>query len=105
MAKGVTKGSDWEIETIINGELAIGLYCSIIPSGNILDFLLLVLPTFRQKNIGEWVNKISEQQYAIHFKHASSYIFKNFTRLCQKKKCDLSSYQNAKALILCVISS
>ena len=105
MAKGVSKGSDWEIKTIINNELAIGLYCSLIPSGDIMDLLLLVLPTFCQKNIGEWVNKISEQQYAIHFKHASSYIFENFTHLFQKKKCDLSSYQNAKALILCVLSS
>ena len=40
MAKGVSKGSDWEIKTIINGELAIGIYCFIILSGNILDFLL-----------------------------------------------------------------
>ena len=51
------------------------------------------------------MNKFSEQQYAILLKHASSYTFENFTCLCQKKKCDLSSSQNAKALILCVLSS
>ena len=105
MAKGVSKGSDWEIETIINGELTIGLYCSLISSVNILDFLLLVLPTFCQKNIGEWVNRIFKQQYAIHFKHASLYIFKKLYLFMPKKKCDLSSYQNAKALIVCVLSS